>query len=107
MTRYYLGFDAGTQSVKVAVYDQDMKCVASSSAPTTLTYPHPGWVDMDADEYLELAVSGMADCARQMRQAGLDPADTAVIMGDGIICGIVGVDEDAVCELPGLTHEGR
>lgn len=104
MTRYYLGFDAGTQSVKVAVYDQDMKCVASSSAPTTLTYPHPGWVDMDADEYLELAVSGMADCARQMRQAGLDPADTAVIMGDGIICGIVGVDEDGNAITPYVNY---
>ena len=37
MAKYYLGFDAGTQSVKVAVYDEKMNCVASSSAPTTLT----------------------------------------------------------------------
>ena len=44
---YYLGFDAGTQSVKVAVYDEDMNCIVSSSAPTTLTYPEPGWVSMD------------------------------------------------------------
>lgn len=28
---YYLGFDAGTQSVKVAVYDEDMNCIVSSS----------------------------------------------------------------------------
>ena len=27
---YYLGFDAGTQSVKVAVYDEDMNCIVSS-----------------------------------------------------------------------------
>ena len=47
---YYLGFDAGTQSVKVAVYDEDMDCIESSSAPTTLTYPDPGWVSMDVDE---------------------------------------------------------
>ena len=50
MAKYYLGFDAGTQSVKGAVYDEKMNCVASSSAPTTLTYPHPGWVSMDCDE---------------------------------------------------------
>ena len=36
---YYLGFDAGTQSVKVAVYDEDMNCIVSSSSPTTLNYP--------------------------------------------------------------------
>ena len=51
---YYLGFDAGTQSVKVAVYDENMNCIVSSSAPTTLTYPEPGWVSMDVDEYLDL-----------------------------------------------------
>lgn len=43
MSRYYLGFDAGTQSVKVAVYDEHMQIVASSTSPTTLSYPHPGW----------------------------------------------------------------
>ena len=51
MEKFYLGFDAGTQSVKVTVYNEKMECVASTSAPTTLTYPHPGWVDMDVDEY--------------------------------------------------------
>ena len=67
MTRYYLGFDAGTQSVKVAVYDEQMTCVASSASPTTLTPPHPGWVEHGCDEYLELTIAGMAACAQQMR----------------------------------------
>ena len=47
---YYLGFDAGTQSVKVAVYDENMNCIVSSSAPTTLTYPEPGWVSGTHDQ---------------------------------------------------------
>ena len=94
MEKFYLGFDAGTQSVKVTVYNEKMECVASTSAPTTLTYPHPGWVDMDVDEYLALTVSGMAECSRQMREKGLDPKQIQSIMGDGIICGIAGVDEE-------------
>ena len=68
---YYLGFDAGTQSVKVAVYDEDMNCIVSSSAPTTLTYPEPGWVSMDVDEYLALTIKGMKECASQMKEKGL------------------------------------
>ena len=68
MEKFYLGFDAGTQSVKVTVYNEKMECVASTSAPTTLTYPHPGWVDMDVDEYLALTINGMAECSRQMRE---------------------------------------
>ena len=94
MADYYLGFDAGTQSVKVAVYDEDMQCIATSGSPTTINYPEPGWVSMDCDEYLELTIKGMADCARQLKDKGLDPADVRSIMGDGIICGICCVGED-------------
>ena len=49
MSKLYMGFDAGTQSVKVAIYDSRMKCLAQASAPTTLHYPQPGWVKMSAD----------------------------------------------------------
>ncbi len=104
MSRYYLGFDAGTQSVKVAVYDENMQCVASSSAPTTLTYPHPGWVSMDCEEYLKLTVQGMRECARILRESGRDPADVRAIMGDGIICGICGVDAAGRAVTPYINY---
>lgn len=104
MGKYYLGFDAGTQSVKVAVYREDMVCVASSSSPTTLNYPHPGWVEMDVDEYLELTVRGMSECAAQMAGQGLDPSDVQAIMGDGIICGIAGVDADGNAITPYINY---
>ena len=38
---YYLCFDAGTQSVKVAVYSEDGQCAAKAVNPTTLSCPHP------------------------------------------------------------------
>ncbi|MGI6591250.1 MAG: FGGY-family carbohydrate kinase [Eggerthellaceae bacterium] len=104
MVKYYLGFDAGTQSVKVAVYDQDMNCVAQSAAATTLTYPHPGWVNMDVDEYLELTIEGMAACSAQMRAKHLDPAGVQCIMGDGVICGIAGVDADGNAITPYVNY---
>ena len=47
MAKLYMGFDAGTQSVKVAVYDENFNPVASHSLPTTLHYPQPGWVQMN------------------------------------------------------------
>ena len=51
--KYYLGFDAGTQSVKVAVYDDNLNEVAIATKMTTLIYPQPGWVQMDVNEYYE------------------------------------------------------
>ena len=38
MGKLYMGFDAGTQSVKVAVYDEQFRLVTSRSLPTSLTY---------------------------------------------------------------------
>ena len=92
MANHYLCFDAGTQSVKVAVCTADGRVLVRSDHPTTLSCPRPGWVEMDAEEYLSLALAGMRDCAEQMARKGLDPASVRAIMGDGIICGVVGVD---------------
>lgn len=86
--KYYLGFDAGTQSVKVAVYDEDQHCLAMDTAKTHLAYPHPGWVQMDVDEYYRLIKQCMASCSRQMEEKGWDVKKVRAIMGDGIICGI-------------------
>ena len=39
MEQYYLGFDAGTQSVKTAVYDIDMNLIVQDTNATILNYP--------------------------------------------------------------------
>ena len=36
MAKLYMGFDAGTQSVKVAVYDESLTPLAQATAATTL-----------------------------------------------------------------------
>lgn len=104
MEHYYIGFDAGTQSVKVAVYNENMKCVAKSSNQTTFKYPHPGWVDMDADEYFSLTKLGMKQCIQELKKQGIDPSLIKAIMGDGIICGIVGIDESGKAITPYINY---
>lgn len=104
MSRYYLGFDAGTQSVKVAVHDEEMRCVAESSSMTTIRYPGPGMVEMDPDEYLALAIKGMKDCSEQMIAKGLEPHEIRSIMGDGIICGITGVNQNGDSITPYINY---
>ena len=44
--KYYLGFDAGTQSVKVAVYDENMQEIVMSTAKNDLVASAPGCADM-------------------------------------------------------------
>ena len=107
MSKLYMGFDAGTQSVKVAVYDEQFNCLTSHSLPTHLHYPQPGWVEMSADEFLEITVKSMAACAQSLREMGRDPKDVCAVMGDGIICGIVGVNPDGDAVTPSTPENSR
>lgn len=104
MSKLYMGFDAGTQSVKVAVYDETFHCLTSHSLPTTLNYPQPGWVEMSADNFLDITVKCMSACVRSLRDMERDPADVCAIMGDGIICGIVGVNAEGDAITPYINY---
>ena len=104
MSQLFLGFDAGTQSVKVAVYDASFKCLTSHSKPTTLHYPNPGWVQMDPDEYVRITVECIAACVTDIKGLGYTPGDIGAVMGDGIICGITGVDEDGNAVTPYINY---
>ena len=104
MAKLYMGFDAGTQSVKVAVYDGNFNPVASHSLPTTLHYPQPGWVQMNIDEFLNITVECMKKTVEAIKGKGYSPSDIAAVMGDGIICGICGVDENGKAVTPYINY---
>lgn len=94
MGKYYIGFDAGTQSVKVALYSLDMEMIAEASHPTEISYPHPGWAELHVDQYVEALKAGLKDVVKLATEKGVDLHDIRAIFGDGIICGITGIDED-------------
>lgn len=104
MEKYYIGFDAGTQSVKVAVYNLELKCIAEQNYPTHLYYPKAGWVEMNVNEYLVAVKQGIKDCVIQMKAKGLDISKVRAIFGDGIICGIVGVNEKGEAITPYINY---
>ena len=104
MAKLYMGFDAGTQSVKVAVYDESFNPVASHSLPTTLHYPQPGWVQMNIDEFLNITVECMRKTVDAIKGKGYSPSDIAAVMGDGIICGICGVDKNGKAVTPYINY---
>lgn len=101
MNKYYIGFDCGTQSTKTAIYDQHMNCVAEEQIPTIINYPKAGWAEMDADHYLQSVRDGIRAC---VEKSGINPSQIRAICGDGIICGIVGVDEDGKAITPYIPY---
>lgn len=88
----YLGFDAGTQSVKVAAYNDRHECLAQSVHSTTIYNPGPNMVEMDVNEYLVLVEDGLKECVKILIDKGYNPNNIRSIMGDGIICGIACID---------------
>ncbi len=69
MGNLYLGFDAGTQSVKVSVYDEKLECLTSQSLPTSFRYPNPGWVEMDLDDFLGVTLKCIKRCAEDLKRS--------------------------------------
>ncbi len=104
MGKYYIGFDAGTQSVKVVLYNLDLECVAETSYPTFFEYPQPGWVQMDAEKYYEAVKMGIRDVVSIAKEKGIDPGEIRAIFGDGIICGICGVNAEGKSITPYIIY---
>jgi len=46
---YILSLDEGTTSARAALYDQEGRRVAMESSSIDCMYPHPGWVEQDAN----------------------------------------------------------
>ena len=104
MGKYYIGFDAGTSSVKVVLYNLEMECIAEFNTPTRFEYPYSGWVQMNADDYFEGVKEGIHACVAQAKEKGIDPAEIRAVFGDGIICGIVGIDENGKAITPYINY---
>ena len=46
---FILALDEGTTSARAAVYDDEGRRIAMESSPIDCVYPHPGWVEQDAN----------------------------------------------------------
>lgn len=99
--KYYVSIDCGTQSTKVVIYDQDFNSVAEHATPNNIEYPQPRWAQLDADSYVESALKGIKEC---LNKSNINPKNIKAISGDGIICGVVGVDEDGDAITPFIPY---
>ncbi len=104
MGKYYIAFDAGTSSVKVVLYNLEMECLAEYNTPTRFEYPHSGWVQMNVDDYFEGVKNGIRECVSMAKAKGIDPSEIRAVSGDGIICGIVGIDENGKAITPYINY---
>ena len=77
MKQYTIGIDIGTTAVKGILLHRSGKPAAWSRFEQTQFYPHPGWVEQDPEELLELVCRAIRDL---MAQAEIR-ADQVIALG--------------------------
>ncbi len=74
--KHILAIDQGTTSSRAILFDQQGRSVAVVQQEFNQYYPHPGWVEHDADEIWQ---SQLTVCQQLIAQSQLRPADIAAI----------------------------
>ncbi|WP_196808989.1 FGGY family carbohydrate kinase [Conexibacter woesei] len=82
-----LGIDDGTTAVKVALFDDNLKELASARRPVPTSNPAPGRVEQDAEAVLEAVVDAVAEVlpaaeGRPIDAVGLDHQGESVLAWD-------------------------
>jgi FGGY-family pentulose kinase len=89
MPRYVLGIDAGTESIRAAVFDERGVCRGIGMSPTRTTYPHPGWAEQSVAHW----DTGLIAAIRQaLAASGISPEAIEGVSVDGTTCTAVFLD---------------
>lgn len=91
MKSYFIGYDCGTMGTKVAIYSEDGELVSEAYKEHIIKYPHPGWAEMEPDQFYRCVTEGIKEC---MQKRNVNPKQIKGISCSGIICGAVPIDEN-------------
>ena len=69
---YVLGIDQGTTGTTVLIFNHDSDVVGQAASEFTQHYPHPGWVEHDANEIWDVSLQVVEDA---LEQAGISAED--------------------------------
>lgn len=89
--RYLLGVDLGTTATKAALYLSDGTLVAEGRSEVPISYPQPGWVEQDSEDFYRSAGEAIRRC---LAACSVDPARIAGIAFDSQMAGLGTIDED-------------
>ena len=89
--KYILGIDLGTGSVKTILVDSDGNIIGSSSREYPTSYPNPGWVEQDPEDWYYAFKNTFKE---MMKEADIDPDRISAIGVTGQMVGLTCLDRD-------------
>jgi xylulokinase len=99
-----VGIDIGTQSLKVAVTDRELRVRGEAATPYRAQFPRPGWAEQDPALW-EHALG--PTIARALEESGAVPQQVAALGVCGQLDGCVAVDADGGALSPCLVWMDR
>ncbi len=88
---FVIAHDVGTSSIKTALISNQGEVVAHATAGYSLTYPHPGWVEQNPEDYWNGAV---VNTRKIIEDSGIDKNSLKGIVFSTQAMGIIPVDKN-------------
>jgi glycerol kinase len=73
---FVLSLDEGTTSARGALYDREGRRLGMSSQPISCVYPHPGWVEQDAEDIWRAQIHS---AVRTLEQCDVSASNVAAL----------------------------
>lgn len=86
MTEYVLGIDAGTESVRAAIFDMQGNCVGFGTGSYPTFHKHPGWAEQDPRNWEEALVKAIQEA---IQGSTVDPKNIRGVGVDGTSCTVL------------------
>lgn len=89
MSRYVLGIDAGTESIRAAIFDEKGDCLSFGTSENKTIHKHPGWAEQSIPQW----ETSMVEAVNQaIAKSGINPDVIEGISVDGTTCTVVFLD---------------
>jgi ribulokinase len=91
MQRYVLGIDAGTESIRTGIYDQNGECISFGVSENTNIHRHPGWGEQSVTQW---DASMLESIKKAFENSPVTPDQIEGVGIDGTSCTVVHLDEN-------------
>ena len=89
-SKYVIGMDAGTESLRVGIFSLEGKLIAGNSYSYYTTFPHPGWAEQNPTDWYN--AMGEA-CRSAINSSDISADDILGVSIDTTACSVVALDE--------------
>ena len=112
---YIVACDVGSQGVKTILCDDSLKILFSSYEPYDIIYPHPGWAEQNAEDWISGLLKGLRSIVlssgidkKSIRVIGIDCQVEGILPVDGkgraLRNSLIWMDRRAVLQTEGIGH---